>query len=149
MAAPIAKLRKRRGVVRASITRLGTRLKELEDAADRPDTPQHAGQLAAKLRSLDGEFDTIHFDVIDLIDEENEDVLVAEQGILDRHDNDAATLTVRLGSLSTAPVPSLPDVRKSLSEDVTPAEWFGNDPRICARLISRTTCDIAMSRRGC
>ena len=115
MAAPLAKLRKRRGVVRASITRLGTRLKELEDAADRPDTPQHAGQLAAKLRSLDEEFRTIHFDVIDLIDDNNEDALVAEQGILDRHDDDVATLTVRLGSLSTAPVAPIPDVRKSLS----------------------------------
>ena len=39
--------------MRASITRLGTRLTELEDTADQPRTPDHAQQLLGKLRSLD------------------------------------------------------------------------------------------------
>ena len=42
--------------MRASITRLGTRLTELEDTADQPRTPDHARQLLGKLRSLDEDF---------------------------------------------------------------------------------------------
>ena len=45
MATSATNLRKRRGVVRVSITRLGTRLRELEDTSDQPRTPDHARQL--------------------------------------------------------------------------------------------------------
>ena len=68
MSSPISKLRKRRGVIRASITRLTTRLKELEDGAPELDTPKHAQQLLGKLKSLDEEFRGLHYDVLDLID---------------------------------------------------------------------------------
>ena len=66
----LSKLRKRRGVVRASINRLDNRLKELEDIADQPGTPDHAWQLAAKLEVLDSELKTYHFQLIDLLDDE-------------------------------------------------------------------------------
>ena len=115
MSTPVTKLRKRRGVVRASITRLGTRLKELDDTADQPRTSEHARQLLVKLKSLDEEFRGLHYEIIDLIDEGGEDVIEAEQVILDKHDDDVATLTVRLESLSTAAVASTPDTRKPLS----------------------------------
>ena len=42
----LTKLRKRRGVVRASITRLESRLRELEEISDQPTTADHAHQLA-------------------------------------------------------------------------------------------------------
>ena len=116
---PIAKLRKGRGVVRASITRLRTRLTELEDAADQPHTPDHARQLLGKLRSLDEEFRGLHYELIDLIDEDDQDSLETEQVTLDKHDDEVATLTVRLETLSTsashAGAVVVPDPRKPLS----------------------------------
>ena len=100
--------------MRASITRLGGRLKDLQDTADRPDTPKHAQQLLEKLKSLDGEFRELHYEVIDLIDEGGEDTIEAEQVILDKHDDDVAALTVHLESLLVATV-SVPDIRKPLT----------------------------------
>ena len=82
----IGNLRKRRGVVRGSITRLATRLRELEEITDQPRTADHASQLLAKLESLDGEFKAIHFEIIDLIDESED--LEKEQTVLDKHDDD-------------------------------------------------------------
>ena len=82
----LSKLRKRRGVVRASITWLDNRLKELEDIADQPGTPDHARQLAAKLEVLDSELKTYHFQLIDLLDDEDEESLEKEQDVLDKHD---------------------------------------------------------------
>lgn len=55
--------------MRGSITRLATRLRELEETTDQPRTGDHATQLLAKLESLDVEFKAIHFEIIDLIDE--------------------------------------------------------------------------------
>ena len=82
--------------------------------ADRPDTPKHAQQLLEKLKSLDGEFRELHYEVIDLIDEGGEDTIEAEQVILDKHDDDVAALTVHLESLLVATA-SVPDIRKSLT----------------------------------
>ena len=54
----VSTLRKRRGVIRGSITRLGYRLKELEGTADQPPTHDHTRQLDTKLEALDSEFKT-------------------------------------------------------------------------------------------
>ena len=115
MSSPISKLRKRRGVVRASITRLAARLKELENASPEPDTPKHARQLSEKLKSLDEEFRKLHYEVIDLIDDDGDSTVEAEQVILDKHDDDVSELTVRLESLLTTAVCPAVDARKSLS----------------------------------
>ena len=101
-------LRKRRGVVRASVTRLDTRLKTLEATPDAPGVSDRAKQLAAKLDGLEADFKINHFQLIDLID--NEDELEQEQEILDGHDDDIASLTVRLQQLVT----------KSCGSTVTP-----------------------------
>ena len=71
--------------MRASITRLGTCLKELE--APKPDTPTHARQLLEKLKSLDKEFRGLHYEVID---DGSEDTVEAEQVVLEKHDDDVA-----------------------------------------------------------
>ena len=115
MSSQISKLRKRRGVVRASITRLATRLRELEAAADPPDKTKNARQLLGKLKSLDEEFRGLHYEVIDLFEDGGEDSVEAEQVILDKHDDDVSTLTVRLESLCVTTATSTTDVRKSLS----------------------------------
>ena len=89
--------RKRRGVVKASITRLSSRLKELESKAEEPATHDHAQRLATRLDTLDAEFKTHHFALIDLIDDE--ETLGKEQDALDQHDDDVTTLAVRLQQL--------------------------------------------------
>ena len=61
-------LKRRRGVVRSSITWLGMRLRELEDARNLPTTPAHAEQLAAKLETLDADFKALHLQIIDSIE---------------------------------------------------------------------------------
>ena len=58
-------LRKRRGVTRASITKLSTRLKTLESKVREPTTVDLARQLATNLKSLDAQFKSQHFDIID------------------------------------------------------------------------------------
>lgn len=71
--APPARLKKRRGSQRGSVTRLITRVTELEALADQPVTADHARQLLIKLRAHDQEFKSLHFQIIDSIAEENEE----------------------------------------------------------------------------
>jgi len=90
---------KRRGVVRASITQLDKHLKDLEATHDQLGVSDHAKQLATKLEGLEHDFKTSHLQLINLIN--NEDKLEQEQEVLDRHDDDVASLTVRLQNLMT------------------------------------------------
>ena len=90
-------LRKRRGVVRASITRLFTRLKDLESKADQPTTLDLARQMSQKLESLDSDFKLHHYALIDLIDDTES--MLKEQDILDGHDDEMATLSTRIKRL--------------------------------------------------
>ena len=50
-----ANLRKRRGVVRASVTRLAGRVTELEETPDQPSNADHPRELLAKLQMLDAD----------------------------------------------------------------------------------------------
>ena len=52
----ILKLRKKGGVVKASITRIDTRLGTLEGQADRPNTRDSAQQMLTKLKEYATEF---------------------------------------------------------------------------------------------
>ena len=101
-------LKRRRGVVRSFITRLGTRLRELEDARDLPTTPAHAEQLTAKLETLDADFKALHLQIIDSI--ESDDELDGEQTILDQHDDRVSEFQMRLSTLCSisarGPTPS-------------------------------------------
>ena len=54
--------------MRASITRLSTKVKELERKPD-PVSLSTADNLSHKLESLDSEFHKYHYNVIDLVDE--------------------------------------------------------------------------------
>ena len=92
-----ANLKKRRGVVRASITRLTKRLKDLENDATNPITLDLARGLTRKLDGLDADFRTHHHALIDLIDDE--DTLQQEQATLDQHDDLVAELTARIEQL--------------------------------------------------
>ena len=94
-----ATLRRRRGVVRASITRLNTRLKDLESKIHESSTLSLAHRMSQKLESLDGDFKTHHYALIDEIDDAEEETLAKEQDTLDQHDDDIATLAVRIEQL--------------------------------------------------
>ena len=92
-------LRKRRGVARASITKLSTRLKTLESKVREPTTVDLARQLATDLNSLDAQFKIQHFLSIDLIDENDSDFLAKEQEVLDNHDKEISTISLRIQQL--------------------------------------------------
>lgn len=90
-------LRKRRGVVRASVTRLEKRLNGLEIAPGGPGVSVGAKQLADKLEVLDADFRGLHLQLVDLPDESGE--LEGEQDTLDKHDDDITDLSVQLQQL--------------------------------------------------
>jgi len=89
--------RKRRGVVRASITRLDGRVAELESKEELTAADRLAAQhLLQKLNSLEAEFRSYHLAVVDLVEE---DALEGEQAILDEHDDRVSCLVVRVQQL--------------------------------------------------
>ena len=92
--------RRRRGIAKASITRLMTRLKDLEASVSQPATIDHAQRMQQKLDTLDAEFRDHHHNIIDLTD--SEDSLLREQDVLDEHDDLFADLSVRVKQLIDA-----------------------------------------------
>ena len=100
-AIPTATRRRRRGVAKASITKLTARLDKLETKVEEPSALGHAHKLSAKLESLDSEFKDHHFAIVDAIaeDEHVDENLAKEQDVLDQHDAIIADLTIRLESL--------------------------------------------------
>lgn len=107
----LIKLRRRRGVVRSSITRLEKRLTELEGISGQPATADHALELALKIETLGADFKTYHLDIVDLM-EDDEEALEKEQEILDDHDDSIADLSIRIKRLcisDTPPSSSDPD----------------------------------------
>ena len=94
----LLKKKKRRGV-KASITRLGSHLKQLESRVEEPTTRDHAQLLATKLDTLDTEFKIRHFSLTNLIDDDM--TLGKEQETFYQHDDDITTFAVRIQQLVT------------------------------------------------
>jgi len=121
-------LRKRRGAQRGSVTRLETRVAELEDIANQPGTADHARQILTKLRVYEEEFKNLHFQIIDSVDEEDDVTLNAEQTVLDTFDDSVSDLTVRLEALISRVAPIAPPghiaavVRRLLNRKLTRVE---------------------------
>ena len=107
--------------VRASVTKLGIRLRELEGTAEQPDIPDHAKQLITKLEGLDSDFKSHHFEVIDLINAEDEEALSREQDICDKQDDDVTSLMVCLRLLASKPS-AYPSSHKTLSHKLARLE---------------------------
>ena len=99
--AEVAKLRRRRGVTRSSITQIEKRLRELEGASELPATVR---ELSSKLESLDADFKVHHLNVIDTV-AEDEETLDKELEILDEHDDLMADLNVCLKRLCSRDIP--------------------------------------------
>ena len=126
--------RRRRGVAKASITRLSTRLKDLEADVSQPATIDHAQRMQQKLDTLDADFRAHHHNIVDLTD--SEDSLAREQDVLDEHDDLVAELAGRIKQLITACSSSdttphkiaarrLAHVRKTLSDVSTAVGALG------------------------
>ena len=79
--------------MKASITRIETRLSALESKPDE-DTIENARQILSKLKTCDTDFKDLHISVVDLVDEEE-----AEQATLDNHDDLVASMTLRIQRL--------------------------------------------------
>ena len=71
-------------------------MKELVSKADQPTTIDVARRTKDKQESLDLEFKVYHFAVIYVIDEKDGTTLGKEQDILDKHEDEVSSLTVRL-----------------------------------------------------
>ncbi len=114
MAEQLSFHRKRRGVARASLTKLATKVTELEGSTDNPDTLRVAQALVTKLKSLDHEFKSHHLSIVDLTD--GEESLAEEQEALDSHDDQVGELNVRVQRLvaSTTASPTLGLQKSSL-----------------------------------
>ena len=113
----IGNLRNQRGAAQASITRLATRLRKLEENPAQPMTLlsywQHLNLSMLSTRP-------IHFEVIDLLDESDD--LEKEWIVLDKHDDNVSTFTICLQVLSTwksTKSPSTTNPQKLLSGKLT------------------------------
>ena len=71
----LAGVRKKRGVPKGSITRPSNRITDLEANPDAPGTNERARQWLTKLDTLDLEFKTLHFEVIDIVDDQDAELL--------------------------------------------------------------------------
>ena len=110
----IATCKKRRGISHASITKLATKLNDLESKADQPTTLDFARRLKERLDSLDLEFKTHHYALVEQIEERTD--LDREQETIDNHDDEASVIAVCAQKLialcSSSPVS---DLRKTSS----------------------------------
>ena len=86
-------LKRRRGVSRASITWLTTRVGEAEARKDDPGIAALLHKLKEKLELFDSDFRNHHFMIINLLEEESN--LEREQTILDKHEDEVFDLATR------------------------------------------------------
>ena len=97
--------RKRRGIAKASITRLATRAAELER---KPELTAEDGSMAQnlmkRLDSLNVEFMSHHLAIVDLLEE---DAAEGQQAVLDENDDRVSALIVRMQCLCNRGAASL------------------------------------------
>ena len=101
-----SEIRRRRGVVRRSITNLGKRLTELEELTDKTEAYCHAQRLSTRLATLDSEFKSLQYELMATIDETDEESIASEQSALDKHDGDIDILSIRIQRLLAATNPN-------------------------------------------
>ena len=95
----IAAKRRRRGVAKASITKLADRVIELERKPKLTNTERLTAQrLQQRLLELDGDFKRFHFSIVD--DLESEEDQEREQAIIDDQDTKVTDLFTRLAPLA-------------------------------------------------
>ena len=141
----ISALLRKRGVVRASITRLNNRLTEVEEMLDREEAKRHAQRLSTRLNALDSEFKTQHFDIIAAIDESDAETLTAEQATMDKRDDDVDALIVRIETLlATLGTPTVLEERKILSRKLRHLRETLNTTNTAIEDLPSETDDLAL-----
>ena len=137
----LSSLRKKRGAARSSVTRLSNRLKDLESDPEAAGASDRAKQLLLKLDDADSDFKTLHFQVLDVIDENDEEALQKEQDILDQHEDTVSALILRIQNIithsPTAHAPTLP------LESTTP-----DTQKVTARRLSRLELSLKDTEAG-
>ena len=105
--------KRRRRVTKASLTKLGSKLTELEADTSGPDALRLAQNLASKLKTLDVEFKTHQLAIIDLsegdVDDADDANLNTEQEELDNHDDRVRELSIRIQRLTSSLSPTATD----------------------------------------
>ena len=87
--------RRRRGVAKASITKLIDRVLELEHKPKLTNTDRLTAQrLQQRLTDLDGDFKRYHLSIVDVL--ENDEEQTREQAVIDDHDNKVTELFTRI-----------------------------------------------------
>ena len=97
----LSSLHKKQEVARSSVTRLGNRLRELKSDPEAAVVSDHAKQLLLKFNEADSDFKSLHFQVLDLIDENDDEALKKEQYILDQHEDNVYALTLCIQRIIT------------------------------------------------
>ena len=103
--------------MKASLTKLTTKLVELEGADTGPSKTSQAQQYLKRLETLDANFKTHHLAIMDKVDDEEQ--LGVEQEALDQHDDDVMHLSIRLQTLLRPAATSLDTHTHSLLPDRT------------------------------
>ena len=99
--------KKRRRVTKASLTKLNTRIHELEADITNPNALRAAQGLASKLKALDTKLKSHQLAIINLTD--GDEALTAEQQELDDHDDRVSKLTIRIQRLVSTLSPTATD----------------------------------------
>ena len=95
----LSTLKRRRGVTKASITRLTTLQKDLETDVSQLEIIDHAQRIQQKLNALNTEFRSHHHNIVGFVD--SEESLTREQLVLAKHDDLVVKLTVCMKQLIT------------------------------------------------
>ena len=131
----IPSLKKRRGVIRSSITRLANRLSVLRDKPPNRDTLEAAQQTLQRLIDLQAEFEVLHFDLVDLI--EDDKTLESEQEVFDtvneQVDDTKIHIKKIINSCTTSEVSSILCNEETLRRGVARGGQRGHLPPLFSR----------------
>ena len=94
-----AEIRRKRGVVRRSITNIGKCLDQIERLEDKTEVYYRAQRLSSRLTDLDTEFKSLQHDLLSAIDESDESSIATEQEALDTHYGVLDNLLLRIQML--------------------------------------------------
>ena len=141
--AEVAFHEKRRGVVKASLTKLGTKLTDLEGDSTVPTLLESAKNLADKLDTLRQDFKTHQLAIIDRNEGE---ALAGEQQVLDDHDDQVSELSVRIQRLiNLATKAKIPDVAQVADRQLTLLQTKLDSINAAIRDLDDTEDDAACS----
>ena len=116
-------------------------MRELESDPKAAGVSDRAKQLLVKLDEADSDFKSLHFQVLELIDENDNEALKKEQDVIDQHEDTVAALILRIQKIMTHT--STAHALTPLIESSTP------DPhKMTARRLSRLELGLKNTESG-